>query len=73
VSWEAYCGLADSLGERNHARLSYDGKTLEIVSPGSLHEFIANLIADMLAMLRIEWSGEWQRWLRDNVNRRETS
>jgi hypothetical protein len=35
MSWSAYEALVESLGDDNHARLSYDGEYLEIMSPGN--------------------------------------
>lgn len=56
VSWSAYEALVEALDDNSHAQLTYDGTILEIMSPGSTHEFLANLISDMLAILRLEWS-----------------
>jgi Uma2 family endonuclease len=56
VSWSIYTTLVDGLGEDNHARLTYDGEMLEIVSPGSKHEIVANLVSDLIAVAILEWS-----------------
>ncbi len=50
VSWSVYNALVDELGDDSHTRLTYDGETLEIMSPGSKHELIANIISDMIAI-----------------------
>jgi Uma2 family endonuclease len=56
VSWEAYVALASSLADdRNRARLTYDGVSLEIMSPGRKHELIANLLSAMLNAVTLEW------------------
>lgn len=56
VSWSVYSALVEELGDDSHARLTYDGETLEIISPGSKHELIASIISDMIATLSLEWS-----------------
>jgi len=55
VSWEAYKALSTSIGDVNSPRLSYDGETLEIMSPGSRHERIAARIAYLLSSVVTEW------------------
>ena len=56
VSWSVYNALVEELGDDSHARLSYDGETLEIISPGSKHELIANIISDLITTLSLERS-----------------
>ena len=56
VSPSVYDALVAELGDNSHARLTYDGETLEIMSPGSKHELIANIIADLIAISSLEWS-----------------
>ncbi len=56
VSWSVYNALVEELGDDSHARLTYDGETLEIMSPGSKHELIANIISDLITTLSLEWS-----------------
>jgi Uma2 family endonuclease len=55
VSWPIYEALVESLGDDSHLRLTYDGEFLEIMSPGSPHDFIASLIGDMILCVRDEW------------------
>jgi len=55
VSWAIYEALLAALGDQNHVRLNYDGETLEIMSPGTMHEFLANLVSEMLTILSLEW------------------
>ncbi len=56
LSWSMYRALSEELGDDRHARLTYDGEMLEIMSPGAKHELIANTISDMIAILSLEWS-----------------
>jgi hypothetical protein len=55
VPWTVYEALVASLGDDSHVHLTYDGEMLEIASPGSLHEFLANLVSEMLSILSLEW------------------
>jgi Uma2 family endonuclease len=55
VSWDAYEALSSSVGDRGSALLSFDGEILEIMSPGSKHERIANRIAYLLSAVVVEW------------------
>jgi Uma2 family endonuclease len=55
VSWDAYEALSSSVGDRGSALLSFDGEILEIMSPGSKHERIANRIAYLLSAVVIVW------------------
>lgn len=45
VSWEAYESLSRAQSEGEHVRLAYDGKDLEIMTTGYLHENLKELIA----------------------------
>jgi Uma2 family endonuclease len=38
VSWDLYDSLSDAIGERQHVYLAYDGKDLEIMTKGRIHE-----------------------------------
>jgi Uma2 family endonuclease len=55
VSWETYAALAAGIGEDSHALLSYDGQTLELMSPHTDHEAYKTLIDALLDILVIEW------------------
>lgn len=55
VPWTVYESLVESLGDSSHVRLTYGGEILEILSPGSLHGFLANLVSEMLSILGWEW------------------
>ncbi len=55
VSWETYETLAAGIGEDSHTLLSYDGETLELMSPHTDHEAYKTLIGALLDILVIEW------------------
>jgi hypothetical protein len=38
LEWDLYDRLSDAIGEGQHVRLAYDGKDLEIMTTGRLHE-----------------------------------
>ncbi len=38
VTWEDYEGLAETLGESRTCRVAFDGKDIEMMTPGPLHE-----------------------------------
>ena len=58
VPWDVYKTLVETLGDDSHLRLTYDGELLEIMSPGTPHDFLASLIGDMIASVRDEWQVE---------------
>jgi Uma2 family endonuclease len=60
VSWETYSNLVTNLGDTNHVRLAYDGKTLEIMAPGLRHEQISRLIAALLIYAFDEWEIDYE-------------
>ncbi len=55
LSRAAYDALADSLGDNGHVRLTYDGETLEIMSPSPIHEIISRVVAGLLYSVALEW------------------
>jgi Uma2 family endonuclease len=55
VSWATYEALSADLGDESHVRLSYDGATLEIMSPGSKHERVVERLAMLVSAVRSEW------------------
>jgi Uma2 family endonuclease len=55
VSRDAYDALVENLGDGAHVRLTYDGETLEIVSPSLLHEIVSRLVAVLLDLVSLEW------------------
>ena len=44
VSWDVYDALSEARGERDHVRLAYDGKDLEIMTTGNVHEHLKELL-----------------------------
>ena len=48
VDWHTYSQLSQSLGEGQHIRLIYDGKDLEIMVTGNIHEILKELIGKIL-------------------------
>lgn len=59
LSWTGYEGLVAALGDSN-VWLAYDGKTLEITSPGHTHEKIARFIAAVLVYALDAWEIEYE-------------
>lgn len=53
VNWEDYQELLDTVGEASGLRISYDQGTLQIVTLGSEHENIADLIQDLVRVLSL--------------------
>ncbi len=43
VPWEVYVALSDAAIEGEHVRLAYDGKDLEIMTTGNVHEYLKGL------------------------------
>ncbi len=48
VPWETYRSLSEAIGESEHVRLTYDGKDLEILTVGNIHEMVKGLTTDIL-------------------------
>ena len=48
VPWETYRSLSEAIGEGEHVRLSYDGKDLEIMTVGNIHEMVKGLTGDVV-------------------------
>jgi len=55
VPWNVYETLVETLGDDSHLRLTYDGETLEIMSPGKAHDFLSSIIGQMILAIRDEW------------------
>ncbi len=53
VSWEAYRSLSQAYSEGEHVRLAYDGKDLEIVTTGNLHELISSIVKALVSWVGI--------------------
>ncbi len=48
VPWETYRTLSEAIGEGEHVRLAYDGKDLEILTVGNIHEMVKGLTGDVV-------------------------
>jgi Uma2 family endonuclease len=57
VPWEIYDRLSDAVGEGQHVWLTYDGKDLEIMTTGNIHEyfkdFLGQFVSEVATELRI--------------------
>ena len=56
VSWETYESLSRAQGEGDHFRLAYDGKDLEIMTTGYIHEVLKELVGISIGAV-ISWRG----------------
>jgi Uma2 family endonuclease len=69
LSWDLYDRLSDAVGEGQHVSLAYDGKDLELMTTGPIHEVYKELfgwfVRFMTSELRIRCSGlgetTWKR------------
>jgi Uma2 family endonuclease len=55
VSWETYETLTADIDKDSHTLLSYDGETLELMSPHTEHEAYKTLIDLLLGIVMAEW------------------
>jgi Uma2 family endonuclease len=54
VTWHVYETLVDSIGEGQHVHLAYDGKDLEIMTTGYLHEDYKSFLGRLMNEVTIE-------------------
>jgi Uma2 family endonuclease len=54
VNWHVYETLVDSIGEGQHVRLAYDGKDLEIMTTGYMHEDYKILFGRLMYAVTVE-------------------
>jgi len=54
LSWDLYDRLSDAIGERQHVYLAYDGKDLEIMTKGPVHEDYRGLFGRLINALTYE-------------------
>jgi Uma2 family endonuclease len=54
VSWDLYDLLSEAIGERQHVYLAYDGKDLEIMTKGRVHEGYRALFGRLANALTFE-------------------
>ncbi len=74
VSWDLYDLLSDAIGERQHVYLAFDGRDLEIMTKGRIHEvyreFLARLIIALTFELKIRCRGLGETtWKRPEIAR----
>src|SRR5262249_3406994 len=74
VSWDLYDRLSDEIGEGQHVHLTYDGKDLEIMTTGRIHEgykeFFGRLVNALTFELRIRCRGVGETtWKRPEIAR----
>jgi len=54
LSWDLYDRLSDEIGEGQHIRLAFDGRDLEIMSPGFMHEGSRDLLSRLVSAVTVE-------------------
>ena len=74
ATWELYDRLTDSLDERTGIRVAFDGKDIEIMVLGPIHERIKELIGLFLNLILLELEIDFEglgstSWKRPDVNR----
>lgn len=72
VSWETYEQLLANYVDTAGPRLAYDRGALEIMSPSSEHEELAEIITQLVYILAEEWGIEYRNFGRTTFRRRET-
>ena len=56
VGWDIYKAMCEGRGERSPVRLAYDGKDLEIMTIGYVHEHLRELLIHIITAVA-SWSG----------------
>jgi Uma2 family endonuclease len=74
LSWDLYDRLSDEIGEGQHIRLAFDGRNLEIMTTGVLHEdfkdLLGRLVNNVTTELDIPCNGGGQTtWKRPEILR----
>jgi len=54
LSWDLYDRLSDAIGERQHVYLAFDGKDLEIMTKGHIHEDYKDLFGRFMNAVTYE-------------------
>ncbi len=54
VSWEIYDLLSDAIGEKQHVYLAYDGRDLEIMTKGRIHENYGDFLRKFVGAVTFE-------------------
>jgi Uma2 family endonuclease len=71
VRWETYEQLLSNYEDSPNPRFTYDRGVLEITSPSSEHELIAQIITQLVYILAEEWDIEYQSFGSTTFKRRE--
>lgn len=74
ATWDLYDRLTDAVGEGKNIRFAFDGKDLEVMTTGPLHEgfkdLLGSFVKEVAVELEIEYRGLGQTtWKRPNVAR----
>lgn len=74
ATWDLYDRLTDAVGEGKNIRLAFDGKDLEVMTTGPLHEgfkdLLSSFVKEVAVELEIEYRGLGQTtWKRPDVGR----
>ena len=74
ATWDLYDRLSDAIGEGHNIRLAFDGKDLEIMTVGPLHEglkeLLGSFVKELAVGLRVEYMALGQTtWKRADVRR----
>ncbi len=74
LSWDLYDRLSDAIGEGQHVHLAYDGKDLEIMTTGYVHEDFKELLGRLVNAVTVELDipcrgGGQTTWKRTEVAR----
>jgi hypothetical protein len=69
LSWDLYHRLADAVGERQHVYLPYDGKDLELMTTGPMHEGHRQLFgfANEDSSDELAWEQRLREWVRTEL------
>jgi Uma2 family endonuclease len=54
VSWDLYDQLSDAIGEGQHVYLAYDGRDLEIMTTGRVHESYKDILGWFIKVIAFE-------------------
>jgi len=74
VSWELYDRLTDEIGDGQNIRVAYDGRDIEIMTLGPLHEDFKDLLGLFVNLVLLELGVNFRglgqtTWKRPEVNR----
>ena len=74
VTWDLYDQLSDAIGDSQNVRLAFDGRDLEVMSPGYFHDGINDLLGRLVNAVTTELdipcnSGMHTTWKRPELER----